>query len=127
MAPRLARRWVSWRNVVAVTPWAGGLLILGVILLIPIAGDINAFFSSIGVSASKNGIFNVGTLGNLLHPLPGIEAFGVWFSGDFRATPANACTPVNWLVWLRPRSGSASSSPSADVGWRSLRPSRPRP
>ena len=89
MAPRAARGLISWSNALVVTPWMGAFLILGVLILAPIASDINTFFSSIGVSPATSGSFNVGNLGNLLHPLPFTEAFGVWFSPDFRAVPSN--------------------------------------
>jgi hypothetical protein len=89
LRPKLARRFVSWRNLSAVIPWAAGFMGLGLIALIPIAGDLSTFFSSIGVSPATSASFSAGNLGNLLHPLPGVESLGVWWSSDFRQDPVN--------------------------------------
>jgi hypothetical protein len=89
LRPKLARRWTSWRNLSAVTPWAAGFVALGVIVLIPIASDLRTFFSSIGVSPATSGSFNAGSLGNLFRPLPGVESLGLWWSSDFRLDPGN--------------------------------------
>ena len=96
LAPRKVRGLISIDNALVVTPWIGGFLLLGVVVLIPIAGDINTFFSSIGVSPANSASFNAGNLGNLVHSLPFVEAFGVWFSSDFRAVPANSLHAGEW-------------------------------
>jgi hypothetical protein len=87
LAPRLARGWISLSNLAAAMPWAAGLLALGLIVLIPIAGDLHTFFNTLGVSPATT--ITTANLGNLLHPLPAIESLGVWWSPDFRQDPAN--------------------------------------
>ncbi len=89
LRPNLARAWISRRNVAAVAPWAAGFVVLGVIVLIPIAGDLNTFFNSIGLSPAGSRAFAGGNLGNLFHPLSAYESLGVWWSSDFRQDPVN--------------------------------------
>ena len=88
LAPRRLREWVSLRRVREVAPWVGAGLLVIVILLLPVAGQIQSFFSSVGVSPSSAAI-PVSALGNLVHPLSAYESLGVWWSTDFRASPAN--------------------------------------
>jgi hypothetical protein len=96
LAPRRVRGLISLDNALVVTPWVGGFLLLGVLVLIPIAGDVSTFFSSIGVSPAASASFNTGNVGNLIHPLPFIEGFGVWFSPDFRMAPSNPLHAGEW-------------------------------
>ncbi len=83
------RDWVDTDRLLAVGAWILGGLLGVVILLAPIAAQIFSFFSKVGVSAGGSAI-PAGALGNLVHPLSGYEALGLWWSNDFRVNPPNA-------------------------------------
>ncbi len=89
LAPRRARRWISLDSLASVAPWLAGFVGLGVVILIPIAGDLQTFFNTVGFSPAASGSIAVGNLGNLFHPLSAYESLGVWWSSDFRQDPTN--------------------------------------
>ena len=89
LKPALVRGWMSPRRIRSGLPWVGGFVALGILALIPIAGDLQRFFKTVGVSPAGSGAIATGTLGNLFHPLSAYEALGVWWSSDFRLVPEN--------------------------------------
>lgn len=82
--PSLARSWLSWRRARAAAPWVAGIAVLGVVLLLPIAGLVRTTFQSVGLSPTATLNFGGSDLGNLPGPLSLFEALGVWTSQDFR-------------------------------------------
>lgn len=78
--PTLVRAWISRRPITANLRWLIGAAALGIVLVLPEVGDALAFRSSANTPI-------VGGLGNLLHPLPVLESFGIWFGRDFRIDP----------------------------------------
>jgi hypothetical protein len=87
LRPALIRGWISRRRLLQAAPWAAAGVVLGFLILLPIAGSVAHFFSSFSVS-STNGIPK-NDLGNLITALPPHQALGVWWSGDFRKLPNN--------------------------------------
>lgn len=87
--PRRLRLWVSPPHLKQIALWSGAGALVVLILLIPVAGQIQSFFSSVGVSPAGDAI-PVSAFGNLLHPLPFDESLGVWWSGDFRTFSTSA-------------------------------------
>jgi hypothetical protein len=87
LAPARVRDLMSPRRIRTAAPWVAGFLALGVLVLIPIAGDLHRFFNTIGVSPAGSGSVATSNLGNLVHPLSAYESLGVWWSSDFRAPP----------------------------------------
>jgi hypothetical protein len=90
LRPRLLRRWISRSRLAELARWVGTSLVVIVILLVPVAGQIQSFFSSVGVSPAASATIPANALGNLLHPLPFSESLGVWWSPDFRMVPTAA-------------------------------------
>jgi len=88
--PREAWSWLSWQNARSAAPWVAGFLLLGVVVLVPIFGDLQTFFNSLGLSPAGSGTIASSNLGNLSHPLSGYESLGIWWSADFRQNPLNA-------------------------------------
>ena len=93
LKPALVRGWMSPRRLTSVLPWVAGFVALGVLALIPIAGDLRRFFKTVGVSPAGSGAVATGNLGNLFHPLSAAESLGVWWSGDFRLAPESVVHP----------------------------------
>jgi hypothetical protein len=86
--PARARGWISWRRVraavTAAAPWAVGLALLGIVVLLPIASLVRTSFQNFGVSPAATTSFQTNDLGNLPGPLSFFEALGVWTDQDFR-------------------------------------------
>lgn len=85
--PSLVRRAVSWisgRHVSAAAPWVAGMVLLGVLVLLPIFGQLKSIFETIGTSPASTVSFAANDLGNLPGPLSPYEALGVWTVQDFR-------------------------------------------
>jgi hypothetical protein len=74
-----------------------GVLGLGVmiIVLVPQIPRVHRFISA----SANNGIAKT-NIGNLLGPLPGWEAFGVWNNPDFRLPPTDAFTAGMWTAFV---------------------------
>ena len=87
MAPRQLRDWTSRRRLRELVPWTGAGVLVIVILLLPIAGEIHSFFTSVGVSPAASSAIPASALGNLIHPLSVYQSLGVWWSPDFRVFP----------------------------------------
>lgn len=82
--PALARRWVAPAGLRAAAPWVGGLIALGILVLIPIAGQLRTAYQLIGgVSPASVVSFAPHDLGNLPGPLSPYEALSVWGSQNF--------------------------------------------
>ena len=96
MAPRQLRDWTSRRRLRELVPWTGAGVLVIVILLLPVAGEIHSFFSSVGVSPAASAAIPASALGNLVHPLSVYQSLGVWWSPDFRAFPSErlSCRPA---------------------------------
>jgi hypothetical protein len=88
--PALAGRWLTKGNALAAAPWAAVFVALGLIVLIPIASDVGTFFGGVGLSPAS--AITTSNLGNLSGPLSVYEAFGIWFSGDFRVNASDQFT-----------------------------------
>jgi hypothetical protein len=86
--PRELRGWISRSRMANAAAWLGGAIGLGLVLLLPIAGQTLSFFNVVGASPASGGI-PAGALGNLPGPLSGYEALGIWLSPDFRFGPSN--------------------------------------
>lgn len=82
--PALVRGWISWRRLSGAAPWVAGMVLLGLVLLLPIAGQLTSVFHALGLSPASNGSFATNDLGNLPGPLSPYQALGVWTSQDFR-------------------------------------------
>jgi hypothetical protein len=89
LRPALLRTWISRRRVVETAPWVVGFVVLGILVLLPIAGSLVNFFNTLGISPSGSGAVPTNNLGNLSGPLSPYEALGIWWSADFRAAPVN--------------------------------------
>lgn len=86
-SPGWLRRWrVRLWDVVPPALIATGVL---VILLLPNAGRIASFVTTIGVSPAGTGAITTSNLGNLAHALSPFEALGIWDNADFRFAPVN--------------------------------------
>ena len=82
----------AWRELRAeLIPGAVGLLVL-IVVLVPQIPRIEKFVSE-GESATTS-------LGNLVGPLPGWEAFGVWNSPDYRLPPISAFGAGMWTAFV---------------------------
>ena len=81
--PALVPGWLSWRRARAAAPWAIGVAVLGIIVLIPIAGLLKNAFQIVGVSPTSTADFATTDLGNLPGPLSPFEALGLWSYHNF--------------------------------------------
>ena len=86
--PSMLRK-LSWKRLSAAAPWLGATALLGLVLILPIAGQAVSFFHTVGLSPAQ-GAIPAASLGNLIHPLSAYEALGIWVSPDFRVNPTNA-------------------------------------
>ncbi|HEY4450083.1 MAG TPA: hypothetical protein VGN13_00635 [Solirubrobacteraceae bacterium] len=85
----------AWAELKAeMLPGAIGLGVL-IVLLVPQIPRIEKFVSR----GASNSIAKT-NLGNLVGPLPGWEAFGVWGSPDYRVAPASAFTAGMWTAFV---------------------------
>lgn len=86
----MGRIRVRWRGIslAKIVPFIGAAAVL-VLVLAPSAERIARFASQLGISPAAGGAISVSNVGNLAHPLPALEAFGIWNSFDFRFSPAN--------------------------------------
>ena len=89
LRPALLRAWISRERLVDAAPWVVGFVVLGILVLLPIAGSLVNFFNTLGISPSGSGAVPTNNLGNLSGPLSPYEALGIWWSADFRAAPLN--------------------------------------
>jgi hypothetical protein len=85
--PSLLLGWLSARRLRRTAPWLAGTVVLGLLVLLPVAGQALTFFRSVGFSPS--GAIPAAALGNLRAPLSPYEMFGIWVSQDFRGFPSN--------------------------------------
>ena len=81
---------ISARRLCDAVPWVSVSIGLGVLVLLPIAGQLQTFAGTLGISPAGSGVIARNNLGNLVAPLSPYEALGVWWSNDFRLVPANA-------------------------------------
>ncbi len=84
--------WLELRSELA--PGAIGLGVL-VLVLVPQIPRVEKF-----ISKSSNNNIPKTNLGNLVGPLPGWEAFGVWSNPDFRMPPPIAFTAGMWTAFV---------------------------
>ena len=82
--PSQLRGWISVRRLRAAAPWVAGMIVLGVILLLPILGQFETVASIVGASPASTLSFASNNLGNLPGPLSAYEALGLWTFQDFR-------------------------------------------
>jgi hypothetical protein len=85
----------AWRELSAeLVPGAIGLGVL-IVVLVPQIPRIEKFASK-GASyvIAKN------VLGNLIGPIPGWEAFGVWSNPDYQLSPASAFSAAMWTAFV---------------------------
>ena len=87
--PGAVRRWTAWSRWRAAIPGGLGIVVLGGIIVAPVAGQTLSFYSSVGTSPSGGGAIPATALGNLIGKLSPYEMFGIWTSTDFRRLPAN--------------------------------------
>ena len=85
--PSLLLGWASPRRLRRTAPWLAGTAVVGLLVLLPVAGQAVTFFRTVGFSPS--GAIPANALGNLRAPLSPYEMFGIWLSPDFRAFPSN--------------------------------------
>ncbi len=96
----LAKAWrrglrAAWGALyVEIAPGAIGLCVL-VLVLLPQIPRVLRFVSG----STNNGIAKT-DLGNLLGPLPGWEAFGIWGNPDFRMAPLMPLTTGMWTAFV---------------------------
>ena len=88
--PTVLSRWTSRERLLDALMWIAVSAAIGIVLLLPVAGQAIAFFNSYGVSPAAGGAIAVSNLGNLSGPLSPYQAFGIWLSRDFRHAPGNA-------------------------------------
>jgi hypothetical protein len=84
LRPALPRRLFSVRRLSAAAPWVVGMAVLGIVVLLPIAGQLRSAFETVGTSPASTVSFSLNDLGNLPGPLSPYEALGVWTVQDFR-------------------------------------------
>lgn len=87
--PREILSAAGWERVRAATVPVGLSIAMVLALLAPVWSQIQTFFSSVGFSPASSAI-TVSNTGNLIHPLSVYESLGIWWSADFRRSPANA-------------------------------------
>ncbi|MEA2243658.1 MAG: hypothetical protein QOD24_3214, partial [Solirubrobacteraceae bacterium] len=86
---RSLSRAVAGRWIRRALPTLGVLTAVLVVALAPQAGRIVDFFRQLSLSPSGSGVIPTSNVGNLVHPLSALQAFGVWLSEDFRFKPLN--------------------------------------
>jgi hypothetical protein len=137
--PRAGLAWLSAQRLRDAAPWICMSAALGLLLLLPIAGQIQTFTSVIGISPAGSGAIARNNLGNLVAPLSPYEALGVWWNPDFRLVPINAfhagqlamfalAVVVFGLVWsIRRRELliAAAAAGAAVIWWYSDRTQSP--
>lgn len=96
---RSVARLVSRRNLARTAPWVGATILVGAILVAPVAGQAASFFGQFGVTAGSIGSIPA-PLANLIGPLSGFEMLGIWTSSDFRDTPHNFHTTAGSVLAL---------------------------
>jgi len=71
------------------------------VLLVSLVPQFPRLIDFVSLRASANGTgIEAGDLGNLVAPLPGWEAFGIWNNADFRMPPASSFTAGMWTAFV---------------------------
>ena len=79
----------GWQRMKAAASSVSLSVLVLVVLLVPVAGQILSFFTSVGFSPASSAAIPASDLGNLIHPLSVYESLGIWWSPDFRRDPVN--------------------------------------
>jgi hypothetical protein len=116
VAHRGALRRVGARRLIRrALPTLGVLGAVVLVALGPQLGRVTDFFAQLSLSPSGSGVITEANIGNLVNPLSPYQAFGIWFSEDFRFAPgelfqagqltavAIAVTLFSAVWWLRRR------------------------
>lgn len=91
----LLRPVAAWRQLasrsgaISLMRWTAGACAVMIVVLAPVAGQMISFFNLFGASPATVGAIPA-PLANLIGPLSPYEALDVWWSTDFRRTPANS-------------------------------------